>query len=153
MKRFEFSLEGLLRVRNVETEKLRGGLQKCVADLVEANEELERIAAEREGQFLQLRGRDTGALCMDDVRAHQRYLNLLHWQEAAVQERLVEFEAALKDAQQRYGEARRKQMVVERLRERHYEEYLEEWRRNDVKEMDEVAQSLRRVHVPEGAGR
>lgn len=143
MKRFQFELEGLLRVRTVEADRQRGELQRCTAAIVAVHDQIGEIHEKRAEQFEIRAQQDTGPLSMEAVKAQQRYLNVLHREEAALSAQLPQLQQELAVAQQKHAQALTEQRAVERLREQRYDEYLAEAQREQMAQLDESAQQLR----------
>ncbi|MEM7167191.1 MAG: flagellar FliJ family protein [Planctomycetota bacterium] len=149
MKRFHFQLEGLLRMRTVEADRQRGQLQKCMAAIVAVHDEIAAIEQKRAEQFEMRSQGGTGPLSMEDVKNQQRYLNVLHREEATLSAKLPQLQQELALAQQRHGHALKEQRAVERLREQRYEEYVIEAQRHDMGQLDETSQQLRQLRSEE----
>lgn len=143
MKKFQFRLDGLLRVRKVETDRRRGELQQRLSRALETERALQELVNERDRSNEKLLELASGSMEMVEVLAYQRYLNALYRKENELSSELIAQRRETLQAQQELGEALRGQQVVERLRERRQEEYKDEVAREERLELDEIGQNLR----------
>ncbi len=153
MKRFEFRLERVLRVRRVLDQQARQALAAAIADRVSAEAalaDLERTVRERIREMDELQS--SGDVDVRKVLRHEADLVLLgrgiERAEEVVEEAEV-FEAQCADA---LAEARREVEVVEKLREKEHLTHRVEIQREEMAERDEhVARrfAVRRVDAME----
>lgn len=151
--RFEFPLEGLLRVRRVEADRRRSELQRCMARMAGVQHELETLVLERQQQFEAMPSLTEGPLPMEQVRTRQRYLNLLHRREVDLAKQLHTERVRFEEAQRHHLAARRQQQAVERLRARRLEEFEDDERRLELREMDETARLMTAARQLQEGGR
>ncbi len=140
MKRFEFRLEGLLRIRRVEEERCLKELRERQGAMAAKQQEIDAILLEKTRQIEQLRSLESGPLSIDELLAHRRYLNSLNKSLLEKEAELPALYQGILEAQKLANAAARERKVIERLRERRYSEYLEEARRQESAELDEMTQ-------------
>ena len=141
-KRFHFPLETLRRVRDVrerEAKRKVGHKQAEVARLDQLNQ---RTAEEISLRQDALRELQHGVLTPDDLareRAWIGYLRRTIVQRQAQRAGLVKELEALREA---WRQARTQKRIIEKLRERRWEEYVRDRKRREQAESDELAQQL-----------
>jgi len=143
MKRFRFRLESVLRVRRIELDRARGEFAASAerSRMLGARADRERAEAERalaqigEGAARGLAARDVALAAQAAEHGFQ--------QRAAT-------ERALSEERKRGAELRRELIGaearvrgLERLRERAFEDHRSEWLREQQRDLDEAARSLR----------
>ncbi|MGE5584717.1 MAG: flagellar export protein FliJ [Bacillota bacterium] len=138
MRRFRFRLQKLLEVRRLKEDTLRQELARTQEALRRGNDVLEKLGAMHGATLEELRASVAGTLDVEWIAACHRYLGFLahriEEQQAAVN-RLAREEAAKREA---LVAARRARKVVEKLRERAYARYREEFARAEQAFLDEV---------------
>lgn len=146
MKRFQFNLEKVLRVRTHETTVAKQNLAAALLQADGRRKALQRAESalrRSEAEWAEQAGRGRKT-----VLQWNQY-NLLH--EALVEARegavrdLEEAEALVARRRQDLAEARRREKVLETLKERQWEAYQQEALMAEQKETDEIAQNVRRV--------
>ena len=153
MRRFRFRLEALARLRRLEEDRRLSQFRQKRKALLDVGEELERIATEREHHTECLRDLEQGSMDLEKVLAHRRYLIHLHNQGVEKSRELEQRNQDANVAKTYLDEAMRERKVVERLRERRYKEYLDAFRREETREMDEVGSNRQRFVLGEAGDR
>lgn len=137
MKRFEFPLEQILRLREYEER--------------EAELELGRVTGECERLRREIRGlSDTGRLTAEShvgTMAHdvsyrfgeERYLLRLQRRAKELQENLAVWEERLEEARERFREARKQREVLSRLKERKASHHKAEVQKEQQRVLDEAS--------------
>lgn len=139
MKRFEFRLGSLLRVRSVEEDRRLGEFRRRQKEFLDATEQLSSISAERETVMSRLRNLEDGVLPIEEILYNRRYLNKLGNDDQKVRGQLSSFRTRMEQAKCALDRAMRDRKVMERVRERQYRAYLESMRRHETAELDESA--------------
>lgn len=104
---------------------------------------LESLREEQHEALQRLRGLyGEGLLRINVIAGERSYLLWLHEQLQQAVEALQEAEAEVAAARDELIEAARAKQVMERLRDRHFEEYVRESRRQEQKFLDEVGVRL-----------
>jgi flagellar FliJ protein len=148
-KRFRFSLETLLRVRRLherEAQRRLAEQQAAIARVDELNRQThEMIAAEQAA----LRQRQ-GATVLEPAGLVQGRAWIAHLRRTIAQ-RLQERQELVRRCEQlqrEYREARKQMRIIEKLRERRWDEHRRARQREQELEMEEVAQQLHQFERP-----
>ncbi len=141
-KRFHFPLETLLRVREVrerEAKRKVGLKQAEIARLDQLNRQTaEEIFARQDI----LRQHQRGTLTPNDIVREQAWIAYLRrtiFQRQAQRAGLVKELEVLQEA---LRQARVQKRIIEKLRERRWDEYVKDRKRREQAESDELAQQL-----------
>jgi len=151
VKRFEFRLERVLRVRRVLDQQARQALAAAIADRVSAEAalaDLRRTVRDRIRDMDALQS--AGEVDVRRILRHEADLALLGRSIERAEETLEEaevFEAECADA---LAEARREVEVVEKLREKQLLAYRVEQQREEMAERDEHVARLFAVRPVDG---
>ena len=144
MKKFKFRLESLLKVK----EHLERERQKEHAEARERvarqRDRLSGLDAQRQTTVRQQRERLTGDISVADLLVCSRYLVKLKSSTMEGTEILRGLEAEADQSRDRLIDASRQKKIYDKLRERQREKYLEELKRLENKEIDEIATNSRR---------
>lgn len=142
-RRFQFSLQTLLRVREIrerDAQRKVAAQRAALARLDQLDRQCQELISRQQSELLHLQEQaliDPGALSRGRAwLAHLR--NSLFQRQVQRQQMLVELEKLLSA----YREARRDARAVARLRERRWEEYRQDRARQEQAEADELAQQL-----------
>ena len=144
MKKFEFDLEALLRVRRLQEQEAKLFLQEKLARLNEIDQQIVAAAEERGVEQRRMLESKRSRLESDDLRLRQRAINSLAAQVIELRRQRMEWVQGVQAAQEALRVARREVELVDRLRERRYDEYVSDVRKAEQAELDEVA---RRIHT------
>lgn len=150
MKRFQFRLEGLLRLRKVEEERCLQGLRARQAALADAEERERQLVSERGRTVESLTRLERGRLDMDEVLRHRRYLCALENRTREVSAEGIRRRVDLREAQRLAERAVRERQLVERLRERRLGEHEAGVRREEVRDLDEIGSGARARRAARG---
>lgn len=139
MRRFNFRLEGILRYRSMIEERRKMDLaretslyERALKSLAEVRERI----ADVEGRLAR---KSAEGLTAAEARIHLRYLSFLREIERERQREVEEAGRRLEEARRKLIKSRRERKTVETLKERAYELYLEELKRDERKLIDEVS--------------
>jgi flagellar FliJ protein len=145
MRRFEFSLQKVLDYRRRREEQAIRAFAQAQAQLLHEQAVLHRLLVEREECLRRSHRRQR--LTMELLDVEQTYLTTLERRIEAQRERVAEVEKVLEERRQALIEARRERKALERLREKHYEQWRQETLRTEQKALDELA-TMRAVFSP-----
>ncbi len=139
-KRFEFSLETVLRVRRMENDAQRRAMAGALRNLRQAEFRVRSIEADLAAQTTAVRG-EQGAVRIDlaAVRGHQFYMTRLHAALRASQAGVVAAEQAAEAERAKLAETSKRLKVIEKLRDRQRRRYESELARRERIAEDEVA--------------
>lgn len=143
MKRFQFRLEGLLRLRKVEEDRCLQVLRAHQCAMADIAERRELLNSERTKTVDALRRLETGDLEMEQVLRHRRYLVALDNRGREIDAELIRRRNEMQGAQREAEHAVRERQLVEKLRSRHHDEYRDRVRRVEAREFDEIAGVIR----------
>ena len=136
MARFEFRLQGLLKLRKHFENAAQQDLAESQRRFVQAEQELLGLAQQRDAAADLVRGRATDSLtALQSAYAH---IHLLGDQEEQSRQRLAVIDAEHTERRQVAVDALRSRRVVEQLRERHLLRHTKELQREDALLTDET---------------
>lgn len=143
MKRFRFSLQTLLDIRERRENEIRNELSKVVAQqnrerTVQAGlrDDLSRYEERYRERMRQ------GTLRADEALTWHRFTDRTARAIEAAEERILALEPQAREIRGRLMEAMKKRKVVEKLKDRRYEEYLYEVNREMNNENDDMNQKI-----------
>ncbi|GIV15901.1 MAG: flagellar export protein FliJ [Armatimonadota bacterium] len=145
MRRFVFSLQKVLDYRQQREEQAVRAFAEAQAQLLHEQAVLHRLLSEREGCLRRSHRRQRLAVELLDVE--QAYLSALEERIEAQRGRVVEAVRVLEEKRQALTQAQRERKALERLREKHYEQWRQEMLRIEQKALDELA-TARSVRSP-----
>ena len=138
--RFRFRLESLLKFRQNEEEEARLELVRVRNEIARLEDELEKLEnLIRESEEKRLEALSSGATG-SVIRTWDEYIQKLRFEKVKL---LGEIEKKREEEREKlevYLERRRDRMALEKLKERKFQEYMEELNRQERKFLDEVAE-------------
>lgn len=147
MRAFRFPLEPVLSYRRQVEEARKRDFAQAHRAVIEHQQALQRLYAEESTAQADLRTMAATQLNIQDVLAQRRYLTAIARRITQGREQLQKRMQEQTLARAAYLQASRDRRVLERLRERRWEEYRVLVRRDEQKEMDEVAGRVRRLQL------
>ncbi|MCH2205834.1 MAG: flagellar FliJ family protein [Lentisphaerales bacterium] len=142
MKKFIYSLAGVLRVRKIQEEQARAEVAKALAEKKSYQEELEQLQGESLESKKRLKSK--GTVDIADFRMNERYLEGVRIRTAELIEKLkkcdVNIENLKKDLNRKILETRK----LETHQDKEKGLWKEENRRIEQAEFDDIANSRRR---------
>jgi flagellar FliJ protein len=145
MRRFVFSLQKVLEYRQRLEEQAIRAFAEAQAQLMHEQAVLHKLLIERE-ECLRCSHRRQH-LSVELLAVEQTYLSALEERIEQQRQRVAEAEKVLEEKRQALIEAQRERKTLERLREKQYEEWRQEWLRTEQKALDELA-TVRAVTSP-----
>ncbi|HDP80388.1 MAG TPA: flagellar export protein FliJ [Spirochaetes bacterium] len=143
MKKFKFRLQALLDIREAKEKEVQNELSRVVALQNReraVQEEYRGRLAEQRGKYAErLRG---GGFAPSDIMMYERYIEFAHRVIERQQEKIEAMEPEIKKVRERLVEAARERRVVEKLKEKKWNEYLYELNRETARENDDMNQKL-----------
>lgn len=140
MRRFRFSLEALLEVRK----RAQHGVER---ELAQKNREIFAAQSNLMGYRSQLAdmqaGQKSNRAATTDIFSLRNSVSFRHWLKLAMlrKGRLIqEFQRHAQEIRGRLVEATRQKRAIELIREKHYREWLGEYRNSERAFMDDVSQ-------------
>jgi len=143
MAAFVFQLEGVLRHRkNIERERQRE-LAGAAAQMQQLRSELQDLDGKMREAMVELRERGLiGRLDMSYLGAHRRFAAAMQQRAMVLAQRMALSQRQVDDRRKALAEAAKERKVMEKLRERHYERWLEDVKRREMQDLDEMGMQL-----------
>lgn len=133
MRRFHFSLDGLLRVREYHEHQRELDLGQATARYEQVLTQMQALEAERQDTTLQMRGTDLSARL-----SQSHYLALIEQTLEELEKRRRELQAARNEALEEYTEAHKERKVIDNLRDRRSREHYRKEARHADRELNEI---------------
>ena len=147
--RFTFKLEAVLEQRkHVERQRQRE-VAAAQQRVLSAQAEVDALAAVKRASAKDLR---SGSLTPATLAAHQRFAAATRQKGATLRHSLADAKRDLAAAQHALIEAAKQRKVMEKLREREQSRWLEQERRREQVEADEIAAARRASSAAVAAG-
>ncbi len=143
MKKFAFRLQRLLDIREAREKEIKNELAALLniqnMERMKQEEYRNRMDAEQRKFNEKLRA---GKFSYLDSMMYERFIEFGNKVIQAAQERIDGMEYEISKVRERLVEASRERKVVERLKERKYEEFMYEYNREVAKENDDANQKM-----------
>ena len=143
MKKFQFKLQKLLDIREAREKEVKNELAALLniqnAERMKQEEYRRKMAEEREKFTVKLK---SGKFSYAESMMFERYVEFANKVIDAAQDRIDSMEGEIGRVRMKLVEASREKKVVERLKERQWEEYQYEVNREIAKENDDANQKL-----------
>lgn len=138
MKKFKFSLEKVLSLREFEENQAQIELAKAISVVTELNNKLKFIATER------VKNNDARSNSTDlsYLMSIENYIEGLDYQKEILLEELAQAELILEEKRQIMIEAMKKRKALEKLKEKQLQEYKKEILKEEEKVLDEIKNNL-----------
>jgi flagellar protein FliJ len=138
MHAFRFPLEAVLLLREREEQAARLALSHALARLRDAEGALRSLAGERDRTAEGLEQVTSMGTCAAEIEWHVRHLAHLHQQIEDGEREVAEARAEGLRLHDLWVEAERKCRILERMREKAYEQHIQERRKAEDRELDET---------------
>lgn len=143
MKKFQFKLQKLLDIREAREKEVKNELAALLniqnAERMKQEEYRRKMAGEREKFTAKLK---SGKFSYAESLMFERFIEFANMVIKAAQDRIDSMEGEISRVRMKLVEASREKKVVERLKERQWEEYQYEVNREIAKENDDANQKL-----------
>jgi len=137
--RFRFRLESLLKLRRSLEQVAQRALARTLVQRDEAQAHLEQLRASHAATLESRRIPLGAAVDLEKLRAGERFLLVLEHRIVLAGQQLREAEARVAAARQELLRAHRAHLMLVRLKERRQELHALEVRREEARDMDEMA--------------
>jgi flagellar FliJ protein len=141
VRRFAFRLENVLRIRKKLEEAAQRKFSRALGELLEAKAKLEK-AAERLRAFIREHRIEGGVFTAAEIVMIDNYI-------ALVEKNILDLRAVKEEKEREVNrllhllkEAKKARKLMENLRERKLERYMEELNREETVELDDVTQKI-----------
>lgn len=143
MAKFVFQLEAVLRQRKqVERQRQRAlaqvmaALNALEAELRELDDSVRHSNANMRANHL------VGTLDLSYLAAHRRFMLASQRKALTLMQRMTLAQRQVEEARRQLADAARHRKVIEKLKERHHERWMQTLSRRELSEMDEIAMQL-----------
>lgn len=136
MKRFQFRLEPLLRLRAHKEEEWRLKLGQAQAECSRIENQIQLLQRERSAVFSADGGDD-----MDYHLSRSLYLGRIEEKTRELRQDLDNANIRKEEVLKTYTEVRREYEAINKIKEKRVAEYRKEWFREEAKEIDDIANS------------
>lgn len=133
MRRFAFSLEGLLKVRQYHEHERELTLGRATAKYEQLLNQMRTLEQERNATVAAMRGVDLSARLSEGA-----YLQLLEQSLEELESRRQQLEASRNEALGEYTQALKERKVIDNLKERRAREHYREEARHADRELNEI---------------
>lgn len=141
MKKFQFSLQVLLDVRNREEKNAKNDLSIKKMELSELESQLEQVKKEKELYENKLRQSAQNSISVDQYQAYYIYLDKLEDRITDLKSLIQNVENQCEKLLEKLVEIRKMIKMLETLKEQKYREYLKESEKEEIKLMDDFINS------------
>jgi len=143
MAAFGFQLEGVLRHRKTIERERQRELAGAAAQMQQLRSELQHLDGNMREAMVELRERGLiGRLDMSYLAAHRRFATAMQQRAMVLAQRMALSQRQMDDRRKALAEAAKERKVMEKLRERHYERWLEDVKRREMQDLDEIGMQL-----------
>lgn len=137
VKRFQFSLDKVLKLRSQEMEQAKGGLALALSALEAAHQRVLMAEQELADRTEEAGVREQVGVTAAEFGSLRSYLAFLQRAVAQAEQQVTVAEQVVAQRREVLMAARKRERVLERLRERRLEQYSVEAIREEQKELDE----------------
>ena len=147
MKKFRFRLEKVLHYRRSIQEDMKRALGARLRELKEAQEKLEQLEHEFNSNSIN----DAETVSIHELQIRNAYSERLKRETVRQKELIAQAEVAVEEARARYIEATQEAEVLEKLKTKKHDQYLEVVAKAEESFLDElVIQRARYTGIPKG---
>ena len=153
MARFVFQLEGVLRHRERIEQDRQRALAVVLAEMTRLDRELQAMNQELQQSTADVRDHHlVGRLDMQYLAAHRRYMLGMQRKVIALAEKMGEQKVLVDRARESLAEASKQKKIIEKLRERQYQQWRAAQERREANALDELTtqMSYRAIESAEG---
>ena len=137
MKKFKFSLEKVLSLREFEQNQAQIELGKAQSVVNEINEQLKFIASE----IVKSNESRANSADLNFLLSVENYVNGLNYKKEILLEELAKAQLVLEEKRAIVVEAIKKRKSLEKLKEKQFEEYKKQYNLEEEKILDEISTS------------
>ena len=137
MKKFKFSLEKVLSLREFEQNQAQIELGKAQSVVNDINEQLKFIASE----IVKSNESRANSADLNFLLSVENYVNGLNYKKEMLLEELTKAQLVLEEKRAIVVEAIKKRKSLEKLKEKQFEEYKKQYNLEEEKILDEISTS------------
>ncbi|ACB84978.1 flagellar export protein FliJ [Natranaerobius thermophilus] len=139
MKKFQFSLEKVLKVKERNEELKKKEFQRAQKYRDEQKQALDKLLDKRHELCEDILTKQKSPVKIENITHYYSYLSHLDDEIINKRHQLEDAEEQLEQARLNWIEAKREKKVLEKLEERQYEEYKQKVLKNEQKTLDELS--------------
>ncbi len=145
MKEFNFSLERVLKVREITEEDLQQQLKQAQEEKEKQEERLTGLLEQHEQYKTEFLDNVDKPMKVCDIQHYSSYFPRLIRRIDEQRQRLQQAEKHLNKCYLEWQEARKERKIMENLKEKKREQHRREWLKTEQKFFDELAQNPKRI--------
>lgn len=138
MSRFRFSMENILIIKEKLEEQAKNEYAQANARLFREQDKLDALVCRCEGARQELRKKLQETLSMKDIRKREEAVEVLKFYVIQQQLAVIRCEKEVEVAREKLSEAMKERKIFEKLREKAYEEFVQEENKKEQREVDEL---------------
>jgi flagellar FliJ protein len=143
MPKFDFKLEGVLRQRKNAEQQLQRELAVFQGEMAVLEAELRALDVSVQQTTEDLRqNRMTGRLDLNFLGAHRRFTLAMQRKALGIAQQMNGVRIKMVESQRKLGEAVKKRKILEKLREKQFEEWRQGIAKQELHDLDEVAMQM-----------
>jgi len=143
MPKFDFKLEGVLRQRKNAEQQLQRELAVFQGEMAVLEAELRALDVSVQQTTEDLRqNRMTGRLDLNFLGAHRRFTLAMQRKALGIAQLMNGVRIKMVESQRKLGEAVKKRKILEKLREKQFEEWRQGIAKQELHDLDEVAMQM-----------
>jgi len=141
MKKFKFKLDPVLNLRKKEEEAVAQELAIVQAQRLKILRLIESIDSGIQAQYLIIKDTYANSIDINVIRLATQYLKSLKVRKSAAEEDIKKKDEEILKIKERLADAMKKRKIIEKLKENKFEQYRDEFNKNDNFTMDEINNS------------
>lgn len=138
MSRFRFSMENILIIKEKLEEQAKNEYAQANARLFREQDKLDALVCRCEEARQELRKKLQETLSMKDIRKREEAVEVLKFYVIQQQLAVMRCEKEVEVAREKLSEAMKERKIFEKLREKAYEEFVQEENKKEQREVDEL---------------
>lgn len=138
MSRFRFSMENILIIKEKLEEQAKNEYAQANARLFREQDKLDALVCRCEEARQELRKKLQEMLSMKDIRKREEAVEVLKFYVIQQQMAVIRCEKEVEVAREKLSEAMKERKIFEKLREKAYEEFVQEENKKEQREVDEL---------------
>lgn len=138
MSRFRFSMENILIIKEKLEEQAKNEYAQANARLLREQDQLGVLVCRRDEAGQELRKKLQETLSMKEIRKKEEAVEILKFYVMQQQLVVLRCEKEVEVAREKLSEAMKERKIFEKLREKAYEEFVQEESKKEQREVDEL---------------
>lgn len=138
MRKFKFSLQRVLRVKEIREDQQKEKFQEAQQYKQKQQEQLDQMMNEKEKVCSDLKSKCAHPLKVHQLRTYYNYLDRLDDHITHQEQELKKAEDMLEKERQKWIEAQKEKKIMEKLKERKWQDHRQEWFKREQKRLDEL---------------